>query len=165
MKRATHGVAGAGLISALALLPGLALAAETPLDYTVCRAGTVQFLEQSKEATLTSIDIAGVVAASNDKRFENMTSRCIGVGSNMNGKPAGNGFCKYVDPDGDVHVTAYTAASDKPGQGSWRFVHGTGKWAGIKGGGTYKVFTSGKPIVAGTLQNCNRVTGTFAIGN
>jgi len=27
------------------------------------------------------------------------------------------------------------------------------------------VFTSGKPIVAGTLQNCNRVTGTFAVGN
>ena len=164
MNRATHGVAGAGLISALALLPGLAPAAETPLDITVCRAGTVQFLEQSKEATLTLIDFSGVVSASNDKRFENMTSRCIGVGSNVNGKLAGNGFCKYLDPDGDVSVIAYTA-SDKFGEGSWKYVHGAGKWTGIQGGGIYKVFTRGKPIVAGTLQNCNRVTGTFAVGN
>lgn len=137
------------------------VAVEGPVDISVCRSGTIQFLERSKEATVLYIESTGIVAATTDKRFENMTSRCIGVGSNVNGSGAGNGYCKYIDPDGDVNVLSYLVT--KRGEGTWQYLHGTGKWAGIQGSGTFKFFTSGKPFSEGTVQSCNRVTGNFTI--
>jgi hypothetical protein len=163
MERGAHVVLVSCVILVAVALPRFALAQEAPFEITVCRAGTLNFLQQSKEATVLSVDVAGIVSASTDKRFENMTSRCLGVGGAVNGKRFGNGFCKYLDPDGDVVIVAYTSSADKAGEGTWQFIHGTNKWAGIKGDGTFKFFTRGKPIAAGTGQSCNRVTGKFAL--
>jgi len=156
-------VVAGGIIALGAGLSGPALAQESPLDFTVCRSGAINFLEQSKEATVLAIDISGVVSVANDRRFENMTSRCFGVGSLINGKRVGTGYCKFRDSDGDTNLLAYTASADKPGEGTWQYVHGTGKWAGIKGTGSYHAVTRGKPIAAGTLQSCNRVTAKFSL--
>jgi hypothetical protein len=146
------------------MLASIAEAQEKPLDFTVCRSGTVTpLLPPSKDATVFSVDATGITVNSSDKMFENQTSRCLGVGSNIAGKSAGNGYCKYVDPDGDVNVLAFT--SDKPGEGTWRFVHGTGKWHGARRAGSFKFFTRGKPIAEGTTQSCNRVTGTYELKN
>lgn len=145
----------------LLLLASLAEAQDKPLDFTVCRSGTITTLSASKEATVLSVDIKGITVASSDKVFTNQTSRCVGVASILDGKSVGNGYCKYMDPDGDFNLLAYT--SDKPGEGTWKYEHGTGKWQGVKGAGAFKFFTSGKPIDDGTTQSCNRVTGTYEL--
>lgn len=155
--------AATGAFVGMAGMAGFALAQEAPLDFTVCRSGDIHFLEQSKEATVLAIDISGVIVSANDKRFESMTSRCFGVGSVIGGKRVGTGYCKFLDADGDTNVLAYTVSADKPGAGTWEFVHGIGKWAGIKGHGSFHTVTSGKPFAPGTYQACNRITAKFSL--
>jgi hypothetical protein len=161
--RSGWGVVAAGLVALAAGTPAIALAEETPLDFTVCRSGTVHLLEQSKEALVLAIDISGVVVSANDKRFDSMTTRCYGVGSVISGKRVGTGYCKFLDKDGDTNVLSYTASADKPGAGTWEYVYGSGKWAGIKGKGDFYTATSGKPLAPGTYQACNRVTAKFSL--
>lgn len=156
-------LAAFGAAVALASAAGSACAQDSPIDLTVCRSGSIQFLEQSKNAAVLAIDIAGVIVSASDKRFESMTSRCLGVGSNVNGKRTGNGFCKFLDVDGDTNVLAYTVSPEKPGEGTWQYVHGTGKWAGITGGGDWTTVTRGKPFAAGTFQSCNHAKGKFKV--
>ena len=162
MRRLVRVVVAGGLLL-VGWLPAVAIAEGMPLEFTVCRAGAIQLLEQSKEATVYVLDISGVVSAASDKRFEHMSSRCAGVGSLINGRRVGTGYCKFLDPDGHTNVLAYSVSADKPGEGTWQYVHGTGKWAGITGGGGYHATTHGKPIAPGTLQSCNRVTGKFTL--
>ena len=47
----------------------------------------------------------------------------------------GAGTCDSVDADG--HVAFYWWRFDENGGGQWGFLGGTGKWAGVEGGGTY----------------------------
>jgi hypothetical protein len=162
MRRQIQAAMAGGFI-AFAWLPAVAVAEDMPLEFTVCRAGAIQLLEQSKEATVYVLDISGVVSAASDKRFEHMSSRCAGVGSLINGKRVGTGYCKFLDPDGHTNVLAYTVSADKPGEGTWQYVHGTGKWTGITGSGSFHATTHGKPIAPGTLQSCNRVTAKFSL--
>jgi len=45
----------------------------------------------------------------------------------------------------------------------WEYIYGTGKWKGVKGGGTVKAITRGKPIAEGTFQMCIEVSGTYEL--
>jgi hypothetical protein len=45
----------------------------------------------------------------------------------------------------------------------WDYIYGTGKWKGVKGGGTVKYVTNGKPIVEGNFQSCIEVSGTYEV--
>jgi hypothetical protein len=71
-------------------------------------------------------------------------------------------YSKFMDPDGDFVIMEVTIA---PGEtdAHCKFLQGTGKWKGIKGSGKVRAITSGKPIMPGTFQGCNRWTGTFEL--
>lgn len=52
----------------------------------------------------------------------------------------GNGYCDAVDADGDVWWLWWTADWSNA-TGTWGFLGGTGKFAGVEGGGTTTVTT------------------------
>jgi hypothetical protein len=65
-----------------------------------------------------------------------------------------------MDMDGDFVVGQYEREGN---EGRWEFLHGTGKWKGIKGGGTNRDVAESKPITPGTFQSCDSATGTFTL--
>jgi hypothetical protein len=70
-------------------------------------------------------------------------------------------YSKFMDSDGDF-VVLETVAIPGEKEDAWKFLHGTGKWKGIKGSGKLEIIAQGKPITPGTFQNC-KATGTFEL--
>jgi hypothetical protein len=150
------------LIALVMLIP-VANAEEKSFGVISCRSGTITLLSASKELTVYSAEIKGInLVSDEDKTFENFTHRCIGVARVMGGEQWADGYCKYMDPEGDFFIVGYNG----PGGGKptpWEFIQGTGKWKGIKGAGTAQTITRGKPIVEGTFQFCSKITGTYEL--
>jgi hypothetical protein len=71
-----------------------------------------------------------------------------------------NSYWKIMDPDGDVVVASVEVVGPEK---TMTFLHGTGKWKGIKGGAKGKTSAAGKPVVPGTFQACSRYVGTFEL--
>lgn len=80
----------------------------------------------------------------------------------MAGKMTALTYSKMMDPDGDFVIAEVTMAPGET-EGSFKFLYGTGKWKGIKGGGKATNIARGKPITPGTVQQCGRWTGTFEL--
>ena len=78
----------------------------------------------------------------------------------MNGVWRGNGFCEYLDKDGD---RSFGEWKGEAGGGTWTFISGTGKWQGITGGGTWKSLGQMPQFQPGKFQNCGRATGTYKL--
>ena len=152
------------LLGLILLIP-VANAEEKPVNIISCRSGEFTLLSASKELTIVSYDFKGIDrGAKGNKTFENFTHRCMGV-SVIKGGAADRltkGYCKYMDTDGDFFIVSYDGLMGKTPL-PWEFVQGTGKWKGIKGGGTAIGITKGKPIEKGTLQYCAEITGTYEL--
>ncbi len=71
-------------------------------------------------------------------------------------------YSKLMDPEGDFVITEVTVSPGET-ETKFKFLQGTGKWKGIKGGGKVTSITRGKPITPGTFQQCTRRTGTFEL--
>ena len=69
-------------------------------------------------------------------------------------------YSKYMDPSGDFLVVEVSQVGMER---DWKYLYGTGKWKGVTGGGKAFPFTKGKPITAGTMQSCIKITGTYEI--
>jgi hypothetical protein len=146
------------LAAGVASLPAVADAAES-YDITSCGASTVTTISTSQDATVLSVDIKGIARSNPEKKaFDNSTYHCVNLLRIAGTQREGSGYCKFMDPDGDFVVGQST--QDSTG-GTWKFLEGTGKWKGITGGGKSVPLTSGRPIVAGTVQACVRATGTY----
>jgi hypothetical protein len=134
-----------------------------PYDITVCGSATVTMLSASKELTVFIVESRSITRSNHtNKHFDNATAHCGYVVRVMNGKMTGNGYCKFMDPEGDITVGETTIDG---AEGTWKFLQGTGKWKGIDGGGKHRAITQGKPITPGTTQSCRRATGEFGWGN
>jgi hypothetical protein len=136
-------------------------AEEKPINIISCRSATNTMLTASKELVILSYDTKGIDQDLNeDKIFANYTHQCLGTVRIMGGEILVKGYCKYMAPDGDFFIVSYDGISGaKPLP--WEYIYGTGKWKGVKGGGTVKYITNAKPIVEGTSQSCIEVTGTY----
>ena len=147
------------LVVGFCLFISVAHAAE--YDLTNCWSGETTMLFVSKELVVMSYDIKGICRSNTDnKDFDNMSFQCVGISRIVAGKTTGNGYCKFIDKDGDFVVGETTSTGP---EGTWQAMHGTGKWKGIVGHGKNMAITNSKPIVEGTMQNCNRATGTYMI--
>ena len=141
----------------------VANAEEKPIIIISCRSGTATVLSGSKELTVYSYELKGIDLGSNeDKTFENFTHRCMGVSRVVGGEVLSDGYCKYMDPDGDYFIVHFSGPTG-PKACPWTFLQGTGKWEGIKGGGTAQQFTKGKEIAEGTFQFCSKIEGTYEL--
>ena len=121
----------------------------------ICRSGNVTLLFASKEATIFAVDQKGIFVKTGT------TQSCNGTISIIAGKFVGGGYCKNMDSDGDITLTSWTLL--KRGEGTFTFLHGTGKWKGVTGGGEFKTVKRGKPIAKGTYQNCGKSTFTYEL--
>lgn len=154
---------GIAILLSVVLGSVLTPAAE-PLDFTSCSSGTVPIsLWKTEGMTINIIDHMGISHSNHEnKLFDKVTNRCIGIVRYLPEKRISNGYCKYRFPNDDSAVLEWTG-SGKPGVGTWRFLEGTGKWEGITGSGDWHVVARGKSIEKGTFQICVRVTGTVEV--
>ncbi len=139
----------------------LDLAAE-PVDFSDCRNMTMNVLAKTENILIRNTDFSGITMSNLDnKMFDNWTHHCMGTGANIGKERIRHGFCKHMDPDGDLTLIEYPA--DPNNLFTWRYMGGTGKFTGITSGGEWKVTRRGKPIEPGTFQFCIRVTGTYEL--
>ncbi len=138
-----------------------AAAAEQPFDVTYCSTATVTRLSDADGVVTFGLDGRGI-AFSNQPGgpFGDMTFQCAIVGRSVGGKPSATGFCKYLDPDGDVVVWEVSVT---PADDSYRAVQGTGKWKGLKAQGVATLITKARPISPELRQVCRRFKGTVEL--
>ncbi len=152
------------LVACLVLAGMTARAAEAQqqFDVTYCSTANVTRLYEAEGVLVWSLDGKGIAFSNHENGLlGNMTFQCVSVGRSIAGKPAGNGYCKYMDADGDLIV--WEIAINGPDD-TFKALHGTGKWKGIKAEGSAVVTTKAKPISPELRQVCRRFNGTLTIG-
>jgi hypothetical protein len=94
----------------------------------------------------------------------NASVRCVGGGHIVNGTFDASGSCVYTRPDGDQVFQTYKDAGKVGGaaKGTFTYVGGTGKLAGITGGGEYSRY-SVRPAAEGTTQGVSTYTGKYKL--
>ena len=138
-----------------------AVNAETPFDVTTCFSGERTTVAGSPEVTVAGSLTKGTWLSNHENKiFQNMTSQCAGILKILAGKAYGTAYCKVMNPDGDFIIMENTLEAPEI---KFNFLHGTGKWKGIRGSGQGKVLMRPKPITPSAIQNCLRVTGTFEL--
>ena len=136
-------------------------AAESPVDFVKCSSSKATSLNVGGDVTAIGLENTGIIASGSTKDFENSSAHCVGLFRIVGGKRAGNGMCKFLDPAGNTVLGEFQILG--PGEGSWEFLAGTGKFKGISGSGQWKVYTTAKPSVEGSSQFCERYTGKYTL--
>ncbi len=102
--------------------------------------GTFKSVAMGEERSHLTYELLGVsLSDSGDGLLHASSVRCLGATHAIKGAYDDSGFCVYIRPDGDRAFGTYRG-SGKFGAGStgtFTFVGGTGKLAGITGGGEY----------------------------
>jgi hypothetical protein len=99
---------------------------------------------------ISRVSVSGFVVASNpNSPFHMVNQRCSGTNIFAVGQsePTAFGYCEGLDRNGDMFFISW---ANGPGGNTWQLLGGTGKFAGISGGGTTKtVFTwaDGKYVI------------------
>ena len=135
--------------------------AQTPFDVTECVSGQVTVVFQSKEVTVTGLEGKGIFFSHHENKvFDNCTFQVVAIAKTVDGKRRSDSYWKIMDPDGDVIVAEAVVLGPEK---TMKFLHGTGKWKGIKGEAKGKTTAAGKPSAPGTFQACSRYVGTFEL--
>lgn len=135
--------------------------AQTPFDMTECVSGQVTVVFQSKEVTVTGLEGKGIFFSHHENKvFDNCTFQVVAIAKTVDGKRRSDSYWKIMDPDGDVIIADVVVIGPEK---TMTFLHGTGKWNGIKGGAKGKTSAAGKMIAPGTFQACSRYVGTFEL--
>ena len=154
----------AALFACAPFLASGAAYAQLATEHTTCRSGTSTVLAQEDKKIVLLLDHRGVTLGSDAKDpFHGSTQRCFGVLANFDGKVTANGWCKQVHPQTGDWLVLDWVNSGAPGAGTYTLRHGTGKWKGVTGGGTYESLGQTRPADPGTYQSCVRVKGTISI--
>ena len=135
--------------------------AQTPFDVTECGAGQVTMVYQSNEITISGLEGKGIFLSNHsNKVLDNCTFQVVQIARIMDGKRRSDSYWKIMDPDGDVIIAELAVVGPEK---TMTFLHGTGKWKGIKGGAKGKTTAIGKSVAPGTFQACSRYVGTFEL--
>jgi hypothetical protein len=135
--------------------------AQTPFDVTECGSGPITVVFQSNEITVSGLEGKGIFFSNHaNKVFDNCTFQVVQIARVFEGKRVANSYWKIMDRDGDVVVASVDVVGPEK---TMTFLHGTGKWKGIKGGAKGKTTAAGKFIAPGTFQACSRYVGTFEL--
>ena len=133
--------------------------AQTPFDFTECLAGTSTTVYESKEIRIGSTEGKGIIFSHHENKvFDNCTFHVVSIAKVVDGKRRSDSYWKIMDPDGDIIIAELVVLGSEK---TMKFLHGTGKWKGIKGEAKGKTTATGKFIAPGTIQSCSRYVGTF----
>ncbi len=129
-------------------------------------AGSVKVMQVGKDRLQLTFEVMGVsISDTGEGILHNASLRCVGGFHAVNGAfDDESGSCVFTRPDGD-QVFATTKATGKLGvgaKGTYTIVGGTGKMAGITGGGEF-TRTSVRPAADGTTQSYSRSKGTYKL--
>jgi hypothetical protein len=98
--------------------------------------------------------------------FHNMSSNCAGVTLYNKGIGTAIGYCVSLAPNGDKTLFEVRQENMKPGpglkKGTYKYVGGTGRFAGIEGGGQYTTYGV-RPAADGTYQTVNKNKGHYKL--
>jgi hypothetical protein len=136
-------------------------ATEYSYDLTTCFQGTITMVSTNEDMTVYGIEADGISRSESNKEFDGNTAHCVGIGKAGADGSIRQGYCKYLQPNGDVVVGGFKQVNKE--KGVWTYLHGTGGFAGIAGGGTYEIVVRGKPLRPGTYSSCNRATGKYTL--
>lgn len=168
---------GKGIVAtAVGLLCVLAFAADTQPSIpkegkiwgAMVLAGPLQVVPLGGERARIAFDLTGVQLAEPDGLLHHASVRCAGAITVASGSiEEESGVCVYTRLDGDQAFTATTKVTGRVGPGSeskgvWKFTGGTGKLAGIQGGGEFTRFVT-RRAAEGTSQSVVRAAGTYKL--
>ena len=127
---------------------------------TLVYMGTINVLPLDKEHFAVTYDVLGGFLSDTGKGpFHNMSTRNIGVINFAKGVGKLQGYIVMTAPDGDKVLCELkenkTLPAPNPNQGTIKFIGGTGKFAGIKGGGEYTRYYI-QPAKKGTITAVSR---------
>ena len=129
---------------------------------TNCWGGKSTTIVHSKDYVAAGLHMTGTSRSNVDGgAFDQMSLECVGVFRSEKGAPTADAVCEYLDKDGDK-LLGYAERTGVAG-GKWRFVSGTGKYAGISGGGEYEYLGRFPRIRDGHVQGCNRAAGNYEL--
>lgn len=131
---------------------------QTPLDATLCWGGTVHSMAVAPKERFGTYAVTGGLRSA-DAAFQSMSIECIGV-YEARASFESRGYCVFVDAAGDK---AFGTDASGPHGYTWQFLGGTGKFAGIAGGGTIERLGNAPPVRDGTLQGCRRIVGHYTL--
>jgi hypothetical protein len=129
--------------------------------------GTFKRLEQGKDRVQTTWEFLGASQGEEGKGLtHDATVRCIGSSQAANGEyEAYQNSCTWTRRDGDQIFLVEKLTSGKPGapfKGTFTITGGTGKMAGITGGGEWTRYTL-RPSAEGTFQSVTRGKATYRL--
>jgi hypothetical protein len=132
--------------------------------------GTVKLTSVGKERVLMSWDENGITVSDGGKGLmHQMTWHCWGLVDFTKGAGSmDTGYCVGTDPAGDQLVgnlkDSKHAMDAKSWEGTYTFTTGTGKFAGVRGGGTYVIQGTGfRPAAEGTYHSYNRYQDSWTL--
>ena len=148
----------------LAIFIPIAEAEETLTFHMMgCSSGIFTTLSESKVLTVQNIVGKGIAwGISGDKTFDNMTWDFVAVLRTMDGHTIGMGYYKFTAPDGDYFVLERAGDTVLEG-GTWKFLHGTGKWRGATGQAKSRFIMRAKPVSLTSEEYWCRVIGTIQL--
>ena len=157
------------LAAALVSLPAFAADAPAPIpkegsfSYVNVFSGTVKAMPLGKERIQLSYDVMGV--STGEGLLHNSSVRCVGGMHVANGAwDDESGSCIYTRPDGDQVFGTYKATGKvgAAAKGTFTYVGGTGKMAGITGGGEF-TRVNVRPAAEGTSQSVSHHTAKYRL--
>ena len=139
---------------------------EGTLSGTLAAFGTVETTATGKERLVLAFDENGLSVTNGP--LDHMTWHCSGLADFINGLGQARGFCAGNDPVGDQVVFNWESEEHTPDQkvvrGTFSWTGGTGKYAGIRGAGTYVDYAGTfRPLAEGTIVSYLTFEGSYSI--
>jgi hypothetical protein len=142
-------------------LAGSAYAADFKFDQVTCYSGPTHFIQHANGIIAGSFEAIGGVPGTEGTPMYMMSGRCVGAFTLINGEVNDNGSCEYWNAAGDKYFGVFARKGDPAkAEGTWHFVNGTGKFAGITGDSKWMSVTNFPPV-PNVLTTCNHEWGTY----
>ena len=132
---------------------------------TMAYSGTFKIIAMEQERVQMIYEMYGLTISDSDTDpMHNSTFRCLGALHAIKGVANDSGFCVNTLPNGDKVYGAYKGTGELGGgmKGTYSWAGGTGKIAGIEGGGEYTNINL-PPSAEGTFQGYSKLKSQWKI--
>jgi hypothetical protein len=152
---------GCGSLAGLAFCAQV-FAAEGKYDGKSCYSGPVHIIQQGDGITAGSYEGIGMSPGQEGTPYYNMSGRCLGQFTLINGDYNESGSCQFWNANGDKMFGVYSRKGDPAkAEGTWHVVQATGKLEGMTSDGKWMPVTNFPPV-PNVLTTCNHEWGTYS---
>lgn len=165
MRKASFAVAGCVLAVAVFAADAAPIPKEGNSSGTQIQSGAIQVVPLGKDRARLAYDVSGARVGEPSDILHNASIRCVGALTVVAGSfDDESGVCILTRPDGDQVFSSFKGAGKAGAQakGTYKYTGGTGKFAGIEGGGEWTRYNV-RPSAEGTSQSVSKLTGTYKL--